>query len=66
MRRRGVVTMVVVLKLVARCRWNCGLDKLSTILDMKTLHRQPTVHGEKEWTNLRLDFRYIMAIRPLI
>ena len=36
---------VVVLKLVASCRWNCGLDKLSTILRMKILRRQPTGHA---------------------
>jgi hypothetical protein len=28
----------VVLKLVASYRWNCGLNKLSTILEIKTLH----------------------------
>jgi hypothetical protein len=36
---------IVVLKLVASCRWNCGLDKLSTILEMKTLQRQPTIYA---------------------
>jgi hypothetical protein len=28
-------TQIVVLKLVVSCRWNCGLGKLSTILEMK-------------------------------
>jgi len=28
---------VMVLKLIASCRWNCGLGKLSTILEMKIL-----------------------------
>jgi len=36
---------VVVLKLVASCRWNCGLDKLSTILKIKTLYRQPAIQA---------------------
>jgi len=31
---------IVVLKLVASCHWNCGLGKLSTILEMKILHGQ--------------------------
>jgi hypothetical protein len=30
----------VALQLVASCRWNCGLGKLSTILEMKILRRQ--------------------------
>ena len=33
-------TNFVVSKLVASCRWNCGLGKLSTILEMKILRRQ--------------------------
>jgi hypothetical protein len=37
--------LIVVLKLVASCCWNCGLDKLSTILEMKTFHRQPVIHA---------------------
>jgi hypothetical protein len=36
---------IVVLKLVASCRWNYGLDKLSAILEMKTLQRQPAIHA---------------------
>jgi hypothetical protein len=32
---------VMVLKLVASCHWGYGLGKLSTILEMKTLRRQP-------------------------
>jgi hypothetical protein len=39
------MTGFVVLKLVASCRWNCGLDKLATILEMKTLHKQPAIHA---------------------
>jgi hypothetical protein len=27
------MNFIVVLKFVASCRWKCGLDKLSTILD---------------------------------
>jgi hypothetical protein len=34
------VRTIVVLKLVASCRWNCGLGKLSTILEMEILRRQ--------------------------
>jgi hypothetical protein len=30
-----LASAIVVLKLVSSCRWNCGLDKLSTILEMK-------------------------------
>jgi hypothetical protein len=37
--------VIMVLELVASCPWNCGLDKLSTILQMKTLHRQPVIHA---------------------
>jgi hypothetical protein len=34
------VQHIVVLRLVASCRWNCGLGKLSTILKKKILRRQ--------------------------
>jgi hypothetical protein len=34
----------VVLKLVASCRWNCSLDELLTILEIKSLYRQLTIH----------------------
>jgi hypothetical protein len=37
--------LVVVWKLDASCCWNCGLNKLSTILEMKTMRRQPVVHA---------------------
>jgi hypothetical protein len=36
---------IVVLKLVVSFRWSCDLDKLSTILEMKTLHRQLAIHN---------------------
>lgn len=32
--------VVAYARLLASCRWNCDLDKLSTILELKTLRRQ--------------------------
>ena len=40
-----LVDSVLVLKLVASCCWNCGMDKLLNILEMKTLHRQPDIEA---------------------
>ena len=43
-RKLCVQLPIVVSKLVASCNLNCGLDKLSAMLEMKTLRRQLTVH----------------------
>jgi hypothetical protein len=43
--RKHSMGAIVVLKLVASCRWKCGLDKLLTILENKTLYRQLAIHA---------------------
>jgi hypothetical protein len=58
--RRGSFSwLLVVLKLVASCRWNCGLDKLATILKMKTFHTQLAIHAAA-W-NVYL-FKYLCLV----
>jgi hypothetical protein len=44
-----LASAIVVLKLLASCRWNCGLDKLSTILEMKIwLAQEVIAAGSRE------------------
>jgi hypothetical protein len=43
LQKRVLWLSLVGLKLVPSYRWNCGLDKLSTILEMKTLYRQLSI-----------------------
>jgi hypothetical protein len=40
--------LIVVWKLIASCRWNCGLGKLSTILEVKTQRLRIILNDAKE------------------
>jgi hypothetical protein len=51
---------IVVLKLVASCRWNCGLGKLSTILEMKILRRQLYVQLPKMKEKIYCCYRTLL------
>jgi hypothetical protein len=53
---------VMVLKLVASCHWGYGLGKLSTILEMQTLRRQPYTQLSSQLQYKTMFYIYVIHV----